>query len=82
LEISPYSYSHLIFNKRAKNKCWRKRASSTNGAGNTGYPHRRLKFEPDLSACTKINLKWIKNLNVKPETLKLLQENIQETLKT
>ena len=42
---------------------------------------RRMQINPFLSPCTKLNSKWIKELHIKPDTLKLIEEKVWKSLK-
>ena len=35
---------------------------------------------PSLSSCTKLNSKWIRDLNIKPDTLNLIEEKVGNSL--
>ena len=39
-----------------------------------------MKIDPYLSPCTKLKSKWIKDLNIKPATLNLIEEKVGSTL--
>jgi hypothetical protein len=58
-----------------------KTASSTNVAGELGISIcRKLKLNLCLLPCTSINSKWIKDLDIRPKTLELVQERGGSTL--
>jgi hypothetical protein len=70
LEINPHSYSLLIFDKGDKNRCWRKDIIFHKWCWKKLLSiYRRLKLDPYLSRYIKINSKWIKDLNIRFETM-------------
>jgi hypothetical protein len=81
LDMSPHNCTHLIFDKGAKNIRWRKDSLFNKCCWeNRLAVCKKLKLDPCLSPCTSINSKWIKDLNIRPQSLKVVQERVGNTL--
>jgi hypothetical protein len=81
-EINPHTYGHLVFDKGAKTIQWKEDSIFNKWCShNWQLSCRRMQTDPLLSLCTKLRSKWIKELHIKPETLKLIEEKVGESLK-
>ncbi|KAL6034231.1 hypothetical protein STEG23_023042 [Scotinomys teguina] len=81
-DINPHRYEHLIFDKETKKYKMEKNESIFNKWcwHNWMSTCRRLQIDPYLSPCTKFKSKWIKDININPDTLNLIEEKVGNTL--
>jgi hypothetical protein len=65
-DMNSCGYAHLIFDKGAKNICWRKDSLFNKCFWeNWIFACRELKLNPCLSSCKSINSKWVKDINTR-----------------
>ena len=80
--MNPHTYGHLIFDKGAKTVQWIKDNIFNKWCWhNWRLSFKRMRIDPFLSPCTKVKPKWIKELHIKPKTVKLIEEKVEKSLK-
>ena len=77
MDTNPNKYNFLTLDKGAKNMQWRKDSLFNKWCWeNWKSICNRMKLNPYLSPCTKLNSKWIKGLGIRPETLHQIEDKV------
>jgi hypothetical protein len=80
-EMNTHTYGHLIFDKGAKTIQWKKDSIFNKWCWHNWWlTCKRMRTDPFLSPCTQNKSKWIKELHIKPETVKLIEKKVGKSL--
>ena len=80
-EATQHIYNYTIFDKHDKNKQWGKESLSNKWCWENWLAMcRKQKLDPFLIPYIEVNSRWIKDLHIRPNIIKTLEENLGKTI--